>query len=140
MWSELYDKYHEPSMEEISQTIKSDLWENLIEHLEKDYRVKLKKEYSCCSMQKGWNLKARKSSRSLCTLYPMVDYFVVLIVIGEKEKAAVEELLPTCSAEIQQLYEAIPFVNNSKWLMIDVINTPVLNDVKKLIAIRANKK
>jgi AraC family transcriptional regulator len=66
----------------------------------------------------------------------MEGYFIALIVIGERERTETELILPSCTAYLQQLYQKTKTVMNQKWLMIDVKDDEVLEDVKQLIAIR----
>ena len=83
-WNELYSEYEKPGMEEIVKFIgqSGELWEDLISYIEKTYKVKPQNSYSCCSAQPGWNVKYKKSGKSLCTLYPMDGFFIALVVIG----------------------------------------------------------
>ena len=43
-------------------------------------------EFSKCSWEPGWNVKFKKSGKTLCTVYPRENYFTVIVVIGKKEK------------------------------------------------------
>lgn len=125
-----------PSREILSDYVENPLWDSLIEHMEKEYQIKPLVEYSSCSMQKGWNLKFKKSGRSLCTLYPMEGYFTALIVIGEREALETEMALPTFTPGFQKLYCETKAGMGQKWLMVDVMDEKSLDDVKRCIAIR----
>lgn len=108
--------------------------------LRKNYEVEPSYSYSTCSGQPGWNVKYQKAGRSLCTLYPMSGYFIALVVIGVKEQVEAEFLLSTCSKYIQELYQASHFSAGGKWLMINVVDDKILNDVKQLIQTRRKIK
>lgn len=73
-------------------------------------------------------MKFRKAGKNLCTIYPKEGYFSVLIVIGQKEKEAVEAILQDCSAELRDIYNQTRTGNGQKWLMID------LEDKEKMYA------
>ena len=83
---DLQDKSNCPTIEEIGE-----------------YKCNEKIEYSMCSLEKGWNVKFKKSGKSLCTIYPREGYFTILIVVGRKEKTLIEEMLPDCAVELLSL-------------------------------------
>ncbi len=134
------DGTQEPSMAEIGSYVQNPLFEQLCNHVETEYQSKPVLEYSRCSMQHGWNVKYKKAGRTLCTLYPMKGYYIALIVIGERERMETELMLPFCTEYFQQLYRETKTGMGQKWLMIDVTDEAVLEDVKQCIAIRRDKK
>lgn len=140
MWCEIYGQDNQPTLQNINDFVNSELWNELCLFLEDTYAVLPKFEYSKCSMQKGWNVKYKKSSKSLCTLYPMEGYFIVLIVIGEKEQAESKFIMPTCSEYVQELFSKTPYSLGGRWLMIEIKERAVLEDVLKLIQIRVRPK
>lgn len=130
------DGTQEPSMETICAYVKSPFWEQLRKYMEEQYQIKPVLEYSGCSMQQGWNLKYKKAGRTLCTLYPMEGYYIVLVVVGERERVEIELVLPFFTEYLQQLYHETKTSMGQKWLMINVTNDAVLENVKQCIAIR----
>lgn len=140
MWSELYNQSNQPTLGSINAFINNELWYKLCSFIEETYSISPKLEYSKCSMQKGWNLKYKKGGKSLCTLYPMKDYFIALVVIGEKELIESELMLPTLSDYVQRLFSETVFSLGGKWLMIEVRENDVLEDTLKLIQLRVKPK
>ncbi len=98
--------------------------------LQETFRSTPEIAYSKCAAQPGWNVKYRKGGRSLCTLYPMSGYFIALVVVGSKEMTEAGLLIPSCCAYTQNLFEATRFSCGGKWMMLDVNNPEVLEDVK----------
>ena len=135
-WSNLYDMNHQPDLEQIDAFVHSDCWNRLRKYLEDTYQVSPKIEYSRCSGKPGWNVKYRKSSRALCTLYPDDGFFTCMVSIGTKEASETELLLNTCTAYVQNLYARADVFNGGRWLMIDVTDEQILMDVKELIQTR----
>jgi AraC family transcriptional regulator len=129
-----------PSMAAISAYVNSTLFECLCKHVETEYQCKPVMEYSRCSLQYGWNVKYKKAGRTLCTLYPMEGYFIALIVIGYREQTETELSLPFFTEYLQQLYHETKMGMGQKWLMVNVMDDAVLEDVKQCIAIRRGKK
>lgn len=140
MWKDIYDQSIEPSAENIKKFINNKLYEDLCSFLEDTYQIQPKLEYSKCSMQKGWNVKYKKAGKSLCTIYPMEGHFILLVVIGAKEQVEAEETIPTCSEYIQNLFWKTPFSCGGRWLMVEVRESEILNDVFRLIQLRVKPK
>ncbi|WP_312813857.1 DUF3788 family protein [Sedimentibacter sp.] len=140
---ETWDKTNgiqKPSMATISSYVNSPLFEHLCRHLEAEYQSKPLLEYSRCSMQYGWNVKYKKAGRTLCTLYPMEGYFIALIVIGDRERMETERMLPYFTDYFHRLYHETKTGMGQKWLMINVTDAAVLEDVKQCVAIRRGRK
>ena len=139
-WDSLYRADRRPSFENISQFINNELWAELNSYLQQTYGVEPKLSYSGCSMQKGWNLKYQKGGKSLCTLYPMEGLFIALVVIGERENMEMELSLPLYSDYFRQIYQETKSGMGQKWLMINVTDGEILEDVKNCIAVRMKAK
>ncbi|UWG96241.1 DUF3788 domain-containing protein [Dehalobacter sp. DCM] len=141
-WSELFNADHQPSYEDIKEFIGQGepFWSELLSYLDIKYQVQPKMAYSKCSAQPGWNVKYQKSSKSLCTLYPMEGYYIALVVIGAKEEEEAEMALGTFTPYVQNLYRKTSFSCGGRWLMIEVRDKSVLDDIKNLIAIRVKPK
>lgn len=93
--------------------------------------------YSSCSIKPGWNIKFKKSGKTLCTIYPAESYFTVMVEIGKKEKERTEQLLPQCTAILQDIYAQTKEGNGQRWLMIDLEDDEELfDDLFRLIDIR----
>ena len=143
-WNEIFDADHIPSNEEIREFLgeaKSN-WDELTAYIGEAYQAKPQIAYSKCSAQSGWNVKYKKGSRSLCTLYPMAGYFIALVVVGSKEEEEVRigmdaELFTTY---VKELYYNTAYYAMGRWLMIEVTDKDVLNDIKYLLTIRVRPK
>lgn len=143
-WSELFNISQMPSVKDIKAYIgKSEpIWNELTSFIEDTYKVNFQMSYSKCCAQPGWNIKYKKSGKSLCTLYPMEDYFIALIVVGAKEEDEVKIAMDAgmFTTYVMELYQKTVFSAGGRWLMIEVKNKEILNDIKTLIKIRVNPK
>lgn len=139
-WDEMFGQEKSPSLIEISDFIDNTIWNNLCSFIEESYNVAPKVEYSPCSAAKGWNVKYKKGGKSLCVLYPDKGKFTCLVVIGHKEQQEAEFLLPTMDSYIYELYQNTRFACGGRWLMIEVKNEKILENVKTLISLRLKKK
>ena len=139
-WNQRYPGDTPPDLSAVSTYIGSPLWAQLCTHLEDNYGVHPLVEHSICSGAAGWNLKYRKSSRALCTLYPAQGFFTCMVSVGRKEALEAELLLPGCTDYVQQLYWNTKLYNGGRWLMIQTTTPEILRDVKALIALRVRPR
>ena len=143
-WNDLFDFDRTPSIRDIREYLgyAKPYWDELTSYIEDSYQVKPQLAYSKCSAQPGWNVKYKKSSKALCTLYPMEGYFIALVVVGPKEE---EEVNICMNAElftnyVKELYDRTDSFSMGRWLMIEVKDKSVLKDIKHLLAIRVRPK
>lgn len=139
-WNHIFTNSNTPTWKQVADYINSSLWTEFNNQIQTAYQIEPNMAYSSCSMQPGWNIKYKKSGKALCTLYPMSGYFIALVVIGEQEMAEVECLMPFCSNYVQDLFQSTKTGNGQKWLMIEVRNQEILEDVLKLISLRKRPK
>ena len=138
----IHDRNVVPDMLAMANSISGEArqrWLSLTQHIESDYKAKPQIAYSVCAAKPGWNLKYKKSGKALCTLYPEPESFTALVVLSAGDMDQFELMSPTCTDELKQLYDKTKLFNNTKWLMICVTNDAVLDDVKKLLALKTQK-
>ena len=134
---DLQDKQNCPELEEIAKYVSNSVFMRFCSEIKNKYHCSEKIEFSSCSLERGWNIKFKKAGKTLCTIYPREHYFTVMVVVGRKEKDRVEEILPECAAEIQEIYRQTKEGNGQRWLMIDLEDEDrIFNDVFRLIQIR----
>ena len=133
---------HEPSMNEISFCLEEKVrekWLELTGFIGDNYKTKHNISYSSCSAKPGWNVKYKKSSKALCTLYPEKEHFTVLVVLGRNDIGVFEESREEFCPYINDLYDHCALFNGTKWLMIEVTDHIILEDVKELIMLKTRK-
>ena len=143
-WNQLFNQDKEPTMKDIGKFINNKTWDKFSKHMEDAYKISPVISYSKCNMDdgsfRGWNIKYKKSSKSLGTYYPKEGYFLALIAIGQKDMYATELIIPTCTKYIQDLFAKAETCMGSKWLCIEVTDEKILNDLKWLIEIKLPPK
>ncbi len=139
-WREAFGADTQPDVKQISDFIHNSLWNNINAYLRRAYNSEPKYSYSGCSMQQGWNIKYAQGGKSICTLYPMNGYFTALIVIGPKEMAEAELMMPLLSEEARRTFAKTKTGQGAKWLMLDIKSREALYDALKLIALRVKPK
>lgn len=135
-WPQMYPKDKEPDMDTIGNYIGSPYWGLLIRFIEETYHLAPSIQYSCCSMAPGWNVKYKKGSRALCTIYANQGFITCLVCIGQKEALEAEALLPMADPYVKRLYENTPAGNGTRWLMIDVTSESIEKTVEDLLLVR----
>ena len=138
---DIKDMGYSPSIAEIVDSIGLPLFEVFCRYMDEEYQAVRKIEYSKDVWARGWNVKFRKAGKSLCVVYPKNKYFTVLVVVSNKEKERVENMLPYLSGELQELYRNTKEGNGQRWLMIDLYSDDeVYQDVLQLIRIRRESR
>ena len=139
-WHEIIASNQQLTIEDIHEYIgdRVFLWDKLVSHLEQTYPPKQHMDYSKDMLQPGWNVKYRRSSKALCTLYPMDGYFICLVVIGPKQENEVSQLISDgiFSTHVVNLYHRTKYSPLGRWLMIEVKDEAILKDIEKLIQLR----
>lgn len=131
------DSQSMPTQQDMSPYIHNPLWNLFYQYMIDQYLITPKYEFSKCSWEYGWNIKMKKSQKTLCTIYPRENYFTVMVVIGKKEKESFEQILPTLHSNIQNIYANTQEGNGQKWLMIDLEDdNKQYEDIKKIINIK----
>lgn len=136
-WDAAWPQQMKPTLSEIGAWVDSPFFEAFMSWMGETYQVEPSVEFSKCSMDRGWNIKYKKGSKSLCVLYIRRGWFTAMVTLGAKQVAGLETLLPTFSAAFRRLYETTPLFNGGKWMTVDVKEPEQLEEVKRLILMKA---
>lgn len=134
---DMRDKGHQPDLDKVASFINNPVFQRFCTEVRGRYACAARVEFSSCAWEPGWNVKFRKSGKTLCTVYPREGYFTVLVVVGQGEREPVESILPECTPGLRELYRQTRAGNGQRWLMIDLEDQDALyDDVLRLIDIR----
>lgn len=134
---DIQNKEYCPLLEEIGEFVNNAVFTQFCAEIKTKYKCNEKIEFSSCSWAYGWNVKFKKAGKSLCTIYPKEGHFTVLVVVGQKEKSAVESILHECTPKFREVYRQTKTGNGQKWLMIDLEDRDnIYTDVFRLLDIR----
>ena len=81
-WAQRFPMDRPPSMEELDRYADNPLWPELRRYLKDAYGAEPRTEYSRCGLEPGWNVKFRKGSKSLATVYLRPGYVTAMISIA----------------------------------------------------------
>lgn len=134
---DIKDRSVRPTLEEMGAYVRNPLFLTFCSEMTRAHGCREAVEFSACSMEPGWNVKFRRAGRTLCTLYPREGFFTVMVVVGRREKEAVEAALPDFTPALRRIYEETKEGNGQRWLMVDLEDEGALyRDVLRLAAIR----
>ena len=113
---------------------KHKIWRNLREFIEVNYTME-------SLWDKGgktgvYELKYRKSGKTLCALYPKENGLRILIVLGKAEREIFEASRADFSDYINDFYNKTHQYHDGKWLYLDIISHELAEDIKKLLVIK----
>ncbi len=135
-WDVVWPRQMQPSLSDIGAWVNNPAFEELLLWMGEAYGVEPLVEFSRCSLDKGWNVKFKKGSKSLCVLYVRQGWFTAMVTLGAKQLLELEPLLPTFSASFRKLYEKTALFNGGKWLVVDVKKPEQLEEVQRLILMK----
>ena len=93
---------------------------------------------------KAWTYeyKYRRGGKTLCALYARENCIGFMIIFGKNEREKFEASRENYSEQIQTIYDAAKTYHDGKWVMFQPVDTILLDDFIKLLAIKRkpNKK
>lgn len=114
------------------------VWSEINCFIEKNYNV----EYLWDRGGKTgiYELKYRKSGKTLCALYPREQGMRILIVFGKVEREKFEGSRSEFSQYVNDFYDNTHQYHDGKWLYLDYNSNLPIEDIKKLILIKKKPK
>jgi len=85
-----------------------------------------------------YELKYRKSGKTLCALYPREQGICILLIFGKAERDKFEIARADFSKNTTNFYDNTHQYHDGKWLYFDLINNEQTEDIKKLLVIKKN--
>lgn len=135
-WAQLFPMDRQPSMEELDRYADNPLWPEFRQYLKDAYGAEPRMDYSRCGLEPGWNVKFKKGSKALTTVYLRPGYVTAMVSVAPKDEAAAEGILLTCTEATRTLYQNTASSKMGRWLMLDLTSPELLEDIKALLAIR----
>ena len=136
-YQRLLDEEETPTEGKISAAIgtrRAKLWEEIRGFLEKNYDFQ--PELQFYGPDYGWCYRYRRKGKTLCTLFPEMKAFTVLVTLGKKETDDVENNPSVFNKKTQKLFADTHQYHDGKWIYKRVLNKSDLADVKSLITIK----
>jgi len=115
-------------------------WSLINKFIEKNYEMDIL--WNKGGKTGAYELKYRKSSKTLCALYPKERGLCILIIFGKAERDKFENSREEFSEYINSFYDNTKQYHDGKWLYIDRVDDEIAKDIEQLLLIkkRPNKK
>lgn len=87
-------------------------------------------------------LRYTRGGKTLCTLYIREEQLGIWIILGKEERRKFEDNRNRFSCEVQGLYDATQVFHDGKWLMFDVENDSLFDEIILMLQVKKtpNKK
>ena len=111
-----------------------DLWTSLRQLIEQKY-----------NMEQMWNhggkkwtyeYKYRRGGKTLCALYAKEQTIGFMVILGKDERTKFESMREMFSNAAQKLYDETTTFHDGKWLMFELKDTSLFNDIERLLSIK----
>ena len=96
--------------------------------------------FSIEGKKKDYTIRYRKSGKTLVTLYPAEKSLTVLVVLGKKEVAKVEQFENKLSKKIQELFSSTNQLHDGRWLWIKPSTKKDIESIKMLLSVKRRPK
>lgn len=83
-----------------------------------------------------YEYKYRKGGKTLCALYAKEQTIGFLVILGKDERTKFESLREVFSNETQKIYDETTTFHDGKWLMFELKDTCLFNDMERLLSIK----
>ena len=110
-----------------------DLWTSLRQLIEQKY-----------NMEQMWNhggkkwtyeYKYRRGGKTLCALYAKEQTIGFMVILGKDERTKFESMREMFSNAAQKIYDETTTFHDGKWLMFELKDTSLFNDIERLLSI-----
>ena len=87
---------------------------------------------------KKWDYeyKFRKGGKTLCAFYFKNNTLGFMIIFGKDERSKLEEIRNELSSDVLETYDNAQTYHDGKWVMFDITDNSILEDLKKLLLIK----
>jgi hypothetical protein len=111
-----------------------DLWTSLHQLIEQKY-----------NMEQMWNhggkkwtyeYKYRRGGKTLCALYAKEQTIGFMVILGKDERTKFESMREIFSNAAQKIYDETTTFHDGKWLMFELKDTSLFNDIERLLSIK----
>lgn len=122
------------TLEALTGKVLYDLWTSLRQLIEEKY-----------NMEQMWNhggkkwtyeYKYRRGGKTLCALYAKEQTIGFMVILGKDERTKFESMREMFSNAAQKIYDETTTFHDGKWLMFELKDTSLFNDIERLLSIK----
>ena len=137
----MIDGAHTPTEKEITDFIgepAKTAWTEIARFVKEHYGII--PEIMFGGSKHGWEVRYRKSRKTLCTLTPEKGAVRILIVLGKQESEKALSMRNELSPKVYKLIEDTKQLHDGRWLWIRLFAAKDVEDVKKLLTMKRKPK
>ena len=111
-----------------------DLWTSLHQLIEQKYNMEQRWNHG----GKKWTYeyKYRRGGKTLCALYAKEQTIGFMVILGKDERTKFESMREMFSNAAQKIYDEMTTFHDGKWLMFELKDTSLFNDMERLLSIK----
>lgn len=111
-----------------------DIWSSLCQLIEQKYNMEQLWNHG----GKAWKYeyKYRRGGKTLCALYAREQTFGFMVILGKDERAKFESQRALFSNETLKIYDEATTFHDGKWIMFELKDTSLFNDMERLLSIK----
>ena len=111
-----------------------DLWTSLHQLIEQKYNMEQMWNHG----GKAWKYeyKYRRGGKTLCALYAKEQTIGFMVILGKDERTKFESMREMFSNAAQKIYDETTTFHDGKWLMFELKDTSLFNDIERLLSIK----
>ncbi len=139
-YQRMMDGTHIPAEQEITDFIgepAKGAWVKLKRFLKENYDIVPEMIFD---KKHGWDVRYRKSGKTLVTLTPEKGAVRILIVLGREESEKALIMRNELSSKMYKLIENTKQLRDGRWLWIRLFQTKDAEDIEKLLPIKRRPK
>lgn len=136
----MMDGTHTPAEQEVTAFIgepAKGAWVKLRRFLRENYDIEPEMMFD---KKHGWDVRYRKSGKTLITLTPEKGAVRILIVLGREESEKALSMRNEISPKMHELIENTKQLHDGRWLWIRLFHTKDAEDVEKLLPMKRKPK
>ena len=111
-----------------------DVWQKLCAAIDEKYDM----DRIWNSGGKAWTYeyKYRRGGKTLCALYAKEQTIGFMVILGKDERTKFESMREMFSNAAQKIYDETTTFHDGKWLMFELKDTSLFNDIERLLSIK----
>jgi D-lyxose ketol-isomerase len=132
----MMDGTHAPTEEEIAAFTDEPAraaWVKLTRFLKENYDIAPEKIFD---KKQGWDVRYRKSGKTLITLTPEKTAVRVLMVLGREESEKALSMRNELSAKMYRQIEDTKQLHDGRWLWIRLFTAEDVEDIERLLPVK----
>lgn len=117
---------------------RKDIFQTIVNYIDSNYDM----DHIWNDGGKKWDYeyKFKKSSKTLCGFYLKKECLGFMVILGKNEREKFEQNQKEYSKKLVDLYNNTKTYHDGKWLMLELEDEFLVEDIKKLLSIKRKPK